>query len=190
MADDRVARIVRIAIVVLIALAAVYTAFWLLSGWYFEDKAQSAKMPVDTVAMGQVRFAFGCLALAVAAASIGISFSPRIIGHAVCGLLGLWSVIAGILALARGLTPVLGVSFTVGGGVMIALAYFSFVNRSRAAWAFLTAMCVVFGLAELFGAPKTAIQLGVSLWTALIFPGLYTVLAIGMFMIRDEYRDA
>src|SRR5262245_53614385 len=164
MAEERVNRIARVAIVAIVAVAAINTAFYFLSLWYYADKAKAAQMPIDTVALDNVRIAFAFFALAVAGAAVLASLSPRVIGHISAAVLGVANVIAALVSFGAGLTPVLGFALLLGGGTMVALAYFSYFKHSRAAWAFLAALLFVFGLCLLFGAPKVRSLVGIGLW--------------------------
>jgi hypothetical protein len=60
-------------------------------------------------------------------------------------------------------------------------------DGSRAAWAYLVALCGVMGLVLFFGAPKVRNLLGVGLWTAMILPGLLTVATTALVMVRGDY---
>jgi len=173
---------IRTAIVVVIVCAVLNAAFYPLSELYFD--AHRNLSPTD------IRWAFAQFTLAVALASFAVAVAPRVISHISAAILGLANVIAGLISLGSGLTPVLGLALVIGGGTMVALAYFSYYRRSRAAWAFLASLTFVFGTCLLFGAPKVRALVGIGLWTAMIFPGLKFVTMVGLFMIRGEYRDA
>jgi hypothetical protein len=82
---------------------------------------------------------------------------------------------------------VLGISLIAAGAIGIGLAWASW-HRSRAAWAFLISLTAVLAVCFLFGAPKVRNQLGIGLWTALIYPGIKTVTVVALAMMRDDYR--
>jgi hypothetical protein len=172
----------RTATVVVIACGALNAAFYPLSDLYFDSH--------KNLGPAEIRWAFMQFTLAVGLASFAVALAPRVIGHLAAGLLGLSNVIAAIVSFAGGLTPVLGIALFIGGGTMIALAYFSYFHKSRAAWAFLAAICGVFGTCLLFGAPKVRSVVGIGLWTALIFPGLNYVAMTALIMLRGEYRQS
>lgn len=190
MADTTLKRVARIAVVALIAVVAINAAFYFLSQWYYEDKAKTQRMIIDLAAVSSVRVAFFVFTTAIAGASVLAGFSPREIGHALAAVLGVGNAIAGLFALAAGLTPVLGVALLIGGGTMAALAYYSYFKKSRAAWAFLASLTGVFGTCLLFGAPKVRSLVGIGLWTALIAPGLHYVAMTAKIIARGEYRDS
>jgi hypothetical protein len=172
----------RTATVVVIACVALNAAFYPLSDFYFDSHRN--------LGPAEIRWAFMQFTLAVGLASFAVALAPRVIGHLAAVLLGVANVIAGIVSLAGGLTPVLGIALLIGGGIMVALAYFSYFHKSRAAWAFLAALAGVFGTCLLFGAPKVRSLVGIGLWTALIFPGLQYVTMTALIMLRGEYRES
>jgi hypothetical protein len=173
---------IRTSIVVLVICGVLNIAFYPLSNLYFETHL--------TLIPSDIRWAFAELTFSVGLASVVVSLAPRIIGHVAAALLGISNAIAGIVALAGGFTPVLGIALFVGGGMMVALAYFSYFRKSRAAWAFLAAVAGVFATCLLFGAPKVRSLVGIGLWTALIFPGLHYVAMTALIMLRGEYRQS
>jgi hypothetical protein len=77
----------------------------------------------------------------------------------------------------------------VAGVLMPVLAWHSFFRRSRPAWAFLVAICGVFAVVELFGAPKVRGALDVSLWLTMILPGLNVVAVAALISLRADYLD-
>jgi hypothetical protein len=72
---------------------------------------------------------------------------------------------------------------------MLVLAHFSYHRRSRAAWAFLVAICGVLAVVDFFGAPKIRHALDVSLWTTMIIPGLYAIATVTLMQLREDYSD-
>ena len=46
-----------------------------------------------------------------------------------------------------------------------------------------------FGTVDFFGSPKIRALLGISLWHAMIIPGIQVVCVIALSMIRGEYRE-
>ena len=181
---ERRKQVIQVAVVVAIALVIVNIAFIFLSSWYF-----TGKRPQEAASIGDVRMAFAVFTSLVGAASIIAAISPRTIGHAIASIMGLVSIVAAIGAFARGMTPVLPVTLLVIGGLLPALVMFS-MKTSRAAWAFLTSLCGVYGTVLLFGAPKLRGLLDIGLWTALIIPGMLAVATASLVMSRADYRDA
>jgi hypothetical protein len=173
---------IKTAIVVLIVCVVLNAAFYPLSDLYFDSHKNLG--PAD------IRWAFAQFTFAVGLAAFAVSLAPRTIGHVAAALLGLANVIAALVSFGAGLTPVLGFALLIGGGAMVALAYFSYFKKSRAAWAFLAALAGVFGTCLLFGAPKVRSLVGIGLWTALIFPGLQFVTMSALMMIRGDYRQS
>jgi predicted permease len=93
-----------------------------------------------------------------------------------------------MMALSKGLPPVMGTTMLVVGLVVPVLTWRSW-NHSRPAWAFLIALVAVFGTVDFFGAPKIRALLHVGLWHAMILPGLQIVCVMALAMVRGEYRD-
>jgi len=90
---------------------------------------------------------------------------------------------------ASKLGSALTATLLVSGCVVPVLTYFSW-RRSRAAWAFLAALCGVFAVVGLFGAPKISRVLDLSLWTTMIFPGLYVVACATLALLRNDYVES
>jgi hypothetical protein len=181
---ERRKQVIQVAVVVAIALLIVNVAFFALSNWYF-----SGKHPAEAANIPGVRLAFAVFTVIVGAATIVSSLAPRMVGHAIAAVMGLVSIVAAIGAFGRGMTPVLPVTLLVIGSLLPALAMFS-MKTSRAAWAFLTSLCGVYGTVLLFGAPKVRGLLDIGLWTALIIPGLLAVATASLVIARSDYRDA
>jgi hypothetical protein len=180
-------QVVRVAILVAIALVGLNGAFIFLSDWYYDGKPLGPTDLVDRV--DHVRIAFAIFTGAVGVAIIAASSSPRIIGHVIAVVLGLASISAAFAAYGRGITPVLPTTLLLIGVLLPMLAFFSFQQRSRAAWSFLTSLCGVYGTVLLFGAPKVRGLLDIGLWTALIIPGLLAVATGALAMLRPNYRE-
>jgi uncharacterized membrane protein YhdT len=83
---------------------------------------------------------------------------------------------------------VLPATLLIAAGLFALLIRYS-LQRSRAAWASLASLCVVFGVVMLFGAPKIRGMVGVGMWIALIVPGLLGVATAALTMIRRDYRE-
>jgi hypothetical protein len=177
----------QIAGLVLTFCVLLNAAFYFLSDMYFADRVGRFGAG-ELEAVGAVRIAFAMFSLSVAVGSVLASFAPSVIGHGIAGAAGLGSLIGGALAISRGLPPVLGVTMIVLGGLFPVLVWRS-LARSRAGWAFLIALCAVYALVLLFGAPKVRGLLGIGLWHALIIPGLLAVGAAALGMLRERYRD-
>lgn len=130
---------------------------------------------------------FLAMTTVVAAAAIGAVFSPRWVAHGLAIVLGAASLAASIAAFMKGLTPVLPCTLAITGGLLGALGFQSLRDR-RAAWSFLIAMTGVLFVVTFFGAPKVRATLGVGIWTALWFPGLFAVATIGLGVLHERYR--
>jgi ABC-type Co2+ transport system permease subunit len=131
---------------------------------------------------------FAAMSGAVAAVGFVTSLARRAIGHLLAAVLGVVNLVFGVLAITHGQPGALTAVLLVTGCLVPALAYFSY-RRSRAAWAFLAALCGVFAVVGLFGAPKISRVLDFSLWTMMIFPGLYVVACATLALLRDDYVE-
>ncbi|HEX7836451.1 MAG TPA: hypothetical protein VF469_03260 [Kofleriaceae bacterium] len=182
----------RMAILCGVALVAVNALFYFLSDSYVDSHHQivgGASVPsFSPDQVTHIRVVFGAITAVVAAVGFVAGLAPREVGHVLPAVLGLCNLAGGIAALFSSQPGVLGVTLVVSGVLMPTLAHFSYRHHTRAAWAFLGSMCGVFALIGLFGAPKLRGILDVSLWTTMIFPGLYVVAAVTLFALRDDYE--
>jgi hypothetical protein len=183
----------RMAILCGVAFVLVNAAFYFLSDSYFDAHHQlvgGTSVPSFSPAQqAHLRVVFGGVTAVLAAVSFVAGLSPRAVGHLVPTALGLSNLVGGGGALFGGLPSVLGATLLVAGVLMPVLAWSSYTRRARAAWAFLGCMCGVFAFVSLFGAPKLRGVLDVSLWTTMIFPGLYVVAALTLYTLRENYVD-
>ena len=108
--------------------------------------------------------------------------------HGLAALIGLAAFVAGVMALAKGLTPVLGVTLLVVGGMLPTLAHFSW-RFSRAAWSVIISTLCVFAAVTFFGAPKVAAVLHVGLAIAFVIPIVQVVAVIFLADLRPDYRE-
>jgi hypothetical protein len=165
----------------------------LLSGSYFASHHQLVGgTSVSTFSPDQashIRVVFAAMSGAVTAIAFLASLARRGIGHGLAAVLGLANLGFGVAAFHYNQPGALTATLLVSGLVVPTLAHFSF-RRSRAAWAFLVAMCGVFAVVGLFGAPKISRVLDVSLWTTMIFPGLYVVACSTLALLRDDYVES
>jgi len=181
-----------LAVLFVIGFAVVNAAFFFLSGSYFASHHQlvgGASVPTFSPDQAtHVRVAFAVMSGAVAAVGLIASLARREIGHLLAGALGVGNLVFGVLAITHSQPGALTATLLVSGCVVPVLTYFSW-RRSRAAWAFLAALCGVFAIVGLFGAPKISRALDVSLWTTMIFPGLYVVACATLALVRDDYAE-
>lgn len=168
-------------------------AFYVLSGSYFENARDVVegvgslpKYTADQAASIRVQFALFSGEIAIASFFAGMW--PRQVGHLFPVLLGLIDLVAGFGAITRHAPGVLCATLLISGVLFPLLAYFS-ARGKRAPWAFLVAMCGVFALVEVFGAPKLRDELGVGLWTAMLLPGLNLVAVVTLIMLRGQYAE-
>jgi hypothetical protein len=192
MPSDR-APIPRLAVLFAAGWLVVNAAFFVLSGSYFASHHQfidGASVPTFSPDQAtHVRVAFGAMSGAVTAVAFIASLSRRWIGHVLAAVLGAVNLVFGLFAISHGQPGALSATLLVSGLVVPTLAHLSF-RRSRAAWAFLVALCGVFAVVGLFGAPKISKALDVSLWTTMILPGLYVVACVTLALLREDYVDA
>jgi hypothetical protein len=186
-------QIKRMAIVCVTAFALVNLAFYLMSGSYFASHREIV-VGVGSVATytpemaAHVRTMFAVFSGVVAAFGFVAGLEPRKVGHLIPVLLGLADLAGAVGAFSHDTPAVLGMTLLVAGILLPTLAHFSF-RGSRPAWAFLVAMCGVFALVEFFGAPKVSRAIGVSLWTAMILPGLNAVACAALASLRSTYLE-
>jgi hypothetical protein len=176
-------RIGLLALVCVIAFIAVNVAFYLLSASYFESHRG---ISLDDALHTRMVFTGSAAIITVVCFVVGLQ--RRALGHALTAALGLLDFVGSILALWYGLPPVLVVALLAAGVLLPLLGWYSY-RRSRAAWGFLTAMCGVFAVVSLFGAPRLRDALNVSLWTMMLAPALYLVAAITLYLLRDDYAS-
>lgn len=192
MPSDR-AQIPILAVLFAVGFVVVNAAFFVLSGSYFASHHQfvgGASVPTFSPEQAtHVRVAFGGMSGAVAAVAFVASLARRWIGHVLAAVLGAVNLVFGLFAITHSQPGALTATLLVTGFVVPTLAHFSY-RRSRAAWAFLVALCGVLAVVGLFGAPKISKVLDVSLWTTMIFPGLYVVACVTLALLRDDYVDA
>jgi hypothetical protein len=182
----------RIAILCVAAFLGLNIVFYLLSGSYFDSHrelvAGVSRPSYSAAQMMHVRITFAVFSGIVAAFGFVAGIRPRVIGHALPVLLAAVDLVACVAAFAHSLPAVLGMTLLVSGVVVPVLAWHSY-RGSRAAWAFLVAICGVFAVVLLFGAPKVRGALDIGLWLAMILPGLNAVAAAALVSLRGEYLE-
>lgn len=175
------------------ALGLLNVAFYLLSASYFASHRELVNGALVSAytpdMMLRVRIVFGVFSAIVCLAGSVAVFQPRVTGHVIAIGFGVAYVIAAIYGLSTEMPGVLVVTWMLGGGLLAALGWRSFFQRSRAAWSIIVAICGVFALCELFGAPKIARGLDISLWLAMVAPALKVVATVALVSLRDEYPD-
>src|SRR3954469_6985409 len=187
------ASIPRLALLFAVGWIVVNAAFFALSGSYFESHHQfvgGASVPTFSPEQAtHIRVVFAVMSGVVTAVALVASRARRTVGHVLAAVLGVANLVLGVLAFSHAQPGALTATLLVTGIVVPTLAHFSF-RRSRAAWAFLVALCGVLAVVGLFGAPKVSRALEVSLWTTMIFPGLYVVACATLILLRDDYAEA
>jgi hypothetical protein len=133
---------------------------------------------------------FIALVVIVTGALLAAMARPRLVGHVLSGGFGLASLLAGVMSLTGSLPPLLALVLVVMGAFTLLLTAQSLTRRSRAAWAFLSAVLAVMAVCTLFGAPKIHTLLGVNMWIALMVPGLLAVATAALGMVADDYRES
>ena len=107
------------------------------------------------------------------------------VGHLIPVVLAVGYLVGAVAGFTHNAPGVVGMTLLVAGVLMPVLAWHSF-HRSRPAWAFLVAICGVFAVVELFGAPKVRGALDLSLWLTMILPGLNVVAVAALVSLRAE----
>jgi len=183
----------RIALLCVAAFLALNVVFYLLSSSYFDSHrelvAGVSQPSFSPAQMTHVRVTFAVFSGIVAVFAFLAGLWPRAVGHLIPALLSAVDLIAGVAAFAYGSPGVVGVTLVVCGLVMPVLAWQSY-RGSRAAWAFLVAICGVFAVVELFGASKVRGALDIGLWTTMILPGVNAVAAGALVSLRGEYASS
>ena len=181
---------VQLTVVFLVAAVALNVAFFFLSGVYYDDKraSQGLLTTITASTVNGTRFSFGLFTGSVTLALIATSFVPKWASHGLVGVTAIASLIASAFAIRAGMPGALWMALLVIG-VMLPFLIWQSLVKSRAAWSFMCAICYVLAVVLLFGAPKVRAQVGINLWTAMIIPGLLAVAAVGLTMIRRDYRD-
>ncbi len=156
-------------------VVALNAAFFALSDWYYAGDA-GIKVRVEWLAFTVTLFV-------VAKAA---QLKPREVGHGLAATLGVTLFALGFAAIRHGVTPVLCATLLILGALLVVLAYYAW-SGSRAAWSFLISICAVVALCLFFGAPKVRGQLGIGLWTAMIFPGLFVIATVALVVIRRQF---
>lgn len=179
---------VPIVITIVACAAVLFGAFYLLSGMYFKGKRDHLLgTPISQDTVNGVLRAFAFFIAGTTAAAVAAVFEPRWVGHVIAGGAGLAAMVASYFAFHKDMPNELSVALFVAGAALLALAGLSLL-RSRAAWSFLVAMTGTFALFTCLAAPKLRAQLDISLWTALLLPGLLTVACIALIVRRTDYR--
>jgi hypothetical protein len=174
----------RLAMVLAVgAFVSLNSGFYWLSGNYFDAHPEAGP---DRVTYIRELFAIASGVLCVVTFLVGLN--RRVLAHGLAALLGVFELCAGIWAFAAGEAPVVGTVLVIAGVLMPTLAWFSY-HRRRAPWAFLLAMCGVFAIVDLFGAPRIGHALAINLWITLILPGLYAIAAVALTQLRGDYVE-
>ena len=159
------------------------SAFLWLSGNYFHAHPEYG---ADRAMHIRELFAITSAVLIVTTVVVGLN--RRVLAHGLVALLGAFELVAGVWAIAADEPPVVGVVLLIAGTLMPTLAWFSY-HRRRAPWAFLVAMCAVFAVTDLFGAPRIGKALSINLWITLMLPGLYAIAAVALTQLRGDYVE-
>lgn len=179
--------IVQLAILIAILAAILNVGFFFVSDAYFADRAKRFG-PLELERLSGARFDFAIFSIVVAAGAILAALRPRAVAHGIPVLAGAASLLAGFAALGSDTSVVLALTLIVVAGLFELLVFRS-LQGSRAAWSCLAALCIVYGVVMLFGAPKLRGILGVGMWVAMIVPGLLAVATSALRAVRDDYRE-
>jgi hypothetical protein len=189
MANDVDFRQVRqVSIIIAVCAVLLNAAFYFLSQAYYNDRAATHGV-ASPEAINATRIAFGIMTGAVGLAAIITQFAPRLLAHGLAGLVGVTALLGAYPAAAKDFHVVLPVALGLLGLLIIVLIYFSLTYKSRGAWSFLTATCAVGGLVTLFGATKIRNATDVSLYYALILPGVLVVATVMLMNLADDYAE-
>lgn len=176
----------QLAILVGVIALVLNAGFYFLSEMYFDDRVTRFGAQ-ELQGLSGARVDFAIFTIVVGLAAILAAIRPRSVGHVIPALAGVGSLLAAPFAASLGI--VLPVMLVLVAGAFGFLIRYS-LERSRAAWSYLAALCAVYGVVLFFGAPKMRGLVGVGMWIALIVPGLLWVATAALRTIRAEYRDA
>lgn len=178
----------QVTVIIAVAVGLLNLAFYFLSTMYFEDRAATYGMASDAT-IRSARTAFAVMTGCVGLTAIIAQFATRYVAHGLAILVGILAIVGAVAAGMKDFHPVLPVALGLIGFLLLALATFSFLWRSRAAWAFLISTCGVGALVTLFGATKVRNAVDVSLYHALIVPGILVVATVMLIALSDEYAE-
>ncbi|HEX2687492.1 MAG TPA: hypothetical protein VHN14_12785 [Kofleriaceae bacterium] len=176
------------------AFVVLNIVFYVLSGSYF-DSHRTVVPGVGSVSsyspeqMTHIRMTFAVSSGIVAVLAFIAGIRPRVIGHLLPVLFGAANLVSAVETYLHDLPGVLVATTLIAGALMLVLAWYSYYRRSRPAWAFLLAFCVVFGTIEFFGITKIRGALDVGLWSAMISPMLKWLTVATLWSLRDEYAE-
>lgn len=176
---------VQLATLIGICVLVLNAGFFFLSDAYFDDRVKRFGVG-ELERISGARLDFAIFTLAVGGSAFLAGLYPRIVAHAVPAGAALLSVIAAPFALSYGVLPFALLIVAAIFGLLIRLS----LRRSRAAWSCLAALCAVYGVVLLFGAPKIRGLVGIGMWIAMIAPGLLAVATAALHTIRAEYRES
>jgi hypothetical protein len=178
--------IVQLAILVGIVVLVLNAGFYFVSEAYFDDRVKRFGAQ-ELARLSGARVDFAIFTVVVGAGAIVAALRPRGVAHALAAVAGVASLLAAPFALD--ISAVLAFTLLAVAGLFEVLIWYSLRRQSRAAWSSLAAMCAVYGVVLLFGAPKVRGLLDVGMWIAMIAPGLLAVATAAFAMIRDAYRE-
>jgi hypothetical protein len=184
---DEADPIVQLAILVGIIALSLNVGFYFLSDAYFDDRVKRLGAQ-ELARLSGARIDFAIFTIVLGAGVIAAALRPRLVAHGVAVVAGVASLVAVPFAASIGI--VLATMLLLVAAAFEILVWLSTQRRSRAAWAYLSSLCAVYGVVLFFGAPKLRGLVGVGLWIALIAPGLLWVAAGALRQIRDDYKSA
>lgn len=174
------------------AFVILNVAFYALSGDYFDAHHQlvgGATVPAYSPDQAShIRGVFAGVSGGLIAVSLLLSLVRKPGAHVLAGVLGVFTLGCGAAAAAEGMSFALITTLLLTGVIMPLLAWHSY-HGSRAAWAFLVAMCGVFAVVALFGAPKIRGLFHVGLWTTMMLPGLFATTAVALGQLSSHYVE-
>jgi hypothetical protein len=182
--------ITQMAILVAILVAVANAGFYFMSESYFQDRVGRFGIgELDRLDGARVDFAIFTIVIGLGA--IAVTAYPRWVAISIPTVAGLLSFVAAVAAINAGLSIPLIVTLLLASVLFDLLVWHAIAQKkkSRAAWASLVAMCLVFGIVTLFGAPKLRGMFGVGLWIAMIVPGAFGVGVAALRSLRADYRE-
>lgn len=180
--------IVQLTILIAILAVIMNAGFYFLSESYFEDRVKRFGLQ-ELARLDGARIDFAVFTIVVGLGVIASVASPRWVGHGIPAVAAVLSFVAAMAIFAGDLPVILGITLLFASGIFALVIWLSLQKRSRVGWSCLLALCIVFGIVTLFGAPKLRGLVGVGLWVAMIVPGVFGVATAALAQLRAQYGE-
>jgi len=182
-----------------ILLVALCGTFFLLGRQYYIGKiAEALGLEDDDPVVREMAwdstvrtffFSYMTFAIIGSAAVTAALLWPRYVAHGLAAAFGLAYIASAVtMVLRTNMPPLVAIFQATIGGLLLRLAYASWKQKDRGAWAFLVSMSAVLAGATLFGAPRIkAAMMAPGIWWVLIIPFLFLAQGIAFYTARRDY---